>query len=129
MTLRFLNCFTCSARVPSSWHTGTVCILVETTQGLVLIDTGPGSADYLRPPGILRVFQVITRVPMDADEAAVRQVATPTRDDEAFEVIMRPSSRLTKSPAHQRRNKAVASMIGPLVSPKPSKYSPPFARL
>ncbi len=74
MTLHYLNCFTCSARVPSSWHTGTVCILVETTQGLVLIDTGPGRADYLRPPGILRVFQVITRVPMDADEAAFRQV-------------------------------------------------------
>jgi len=74
MTLHFLNGFTCNARVPSSWHTGTVCILAETTQGPVLIDTGPGTQDYLHPPGILRVFQVITKVPMDAGEAACRQI-------------------------------------------------------
>ena len=75
MTLHFLNCFTCNARVPSSWHTGTLCLLAETAQGPVLIDTGPGIGDYLHPPKILRVFQVITKVPMDADEAAFRQVA------------------------------------------------------
>ena len=62
MTLQFLNCFTCNARVPSSWRTGTLCIVAETAQGLVLIDTGPGLDDYLRPPRILRVFQVITKV-------------------------------------------------------------------
>ena len=75
MTIHFLNCFTCSARVPSSWHTGTLCLLAETAQGLVLIDTGPGRNDYVHPPNILRVFQVITKVPMDAEEAAVLQVA------------------------------------------------------
>jgi len=75
MTLHFLNCFTCNARVPSSWLTGTLCLLAETAQGPVLIDTGPGIDDYAHPPGILRVFQVITKVRMDADEAAVRQVA------------------------------------------------------
>ena len=75
MTIHFLNCFTCTARVPKGWRTGTLCLLVETKQGPVLVDTGPGVDDYLHPPGILRLFQVITKVPMDADETAVRQVA------------------------------------------------------
>jgi len=75
MTLHFMNCFTCNARVPSSWRTGMLCLLAETAQGPVLIDTGPGTDDYLHPPAILRVFQVITKVLMDADETAVRKVA------------------------------------------------------
>lgn len=32
----------------------------EIAQGLVLIDTGPGLDDYLNPPDILRLFQIIT---------------------------------------------------------------------
>lgn len=75
MTFKFLNCFTCNARVPGSWRTGTLCIVAQTAQGLVLIDTGLGLDDYLCPPRILRVFQVITRVRMNADEAAIRQMA------------------------------------------------------
>jgi glyoxylase-like metal-dependent hydrolase (beta-lactamase superfamily II) len=70
----FLNCFTCNARVPSSWHTGTLCLLIETVEGLVLVDTGPGQDDYVSKPGILRAFQVVTHVPMNPDEAALRQV-------------------------------------------------------
>jgi glyoxylase-like metal-dependent hydrolase (beta-lactamase superfamily II) len=73
--LHFLNCFTCNARVPSSWHTGTLCILVETRQGLALIDTGLGTQDYKHPPGILRTFQVITKVPLDTNETAVQQLS------------------------------------------------------
>jgi glyoxylase-like metal-dependent hydrolase (beta-lactamase superfamily II) len=49
-------------------------VLVETNQGLVLVDTGPGQEDYVRKPGILRVFQGVTIVPLDPEEAAVRQV-------------------------------------------------------
>jgi glyoxylase-like metal-dependent hydrolase (beta-lactamase superfamily II) len=75
MAIRFLNCFTCNARVPSHWRSGTLCLLVETDEGLVLVDTGLGQDDYLHRPGILRAFQVITMVPMDPDESAVRQVA------------------------------------------------------
>jgi glyoxylase-like metal-dependent hydrolase (beta-lactamase superfamily II) len=75
MTIRLLNCFTCNARVPSSWRTGTLCLLTDIAEGLVLIDTGPGLNDYLRPPSILRVFQIITKVAMNAEEAAVRQIA------------------------------------------------------
>jgi len=75
MAMHFLNCFTCSARVPSHWHTGTLCPLIETKQGLVLVDTGPGQEDYFHKTGIMRAFQVVTVVPLNPEQAAVRQVA------------------------------------------------------
>ena len=74
MTIHFLNCFTCNARIPSTWLTGTLCLLVETEQGLVLIDTGPGLEDYIHRPGILNIFKIITKVPLDPDETAIRQI-------------------------------------------------------
>jgi glyoxylase-like metal-dependent hydrolase (beta-lactamase superfamily II) len=70
-----LNCFTCNARIPSRWQTGTLCLLIESSAGLILVDTGPGTQDYLHRPGILRTFQVLTNVPMDPGQAALRQVA------------------------------------------------------
>lgn len=74
MTIHFLNCFTCNARVPSQWRTGALCLLIETNQGLVLVDTGPGQDDYIHKPNIVRIFQIVTKVPLDPQEAAVRQV-------------------------------------------------------
>jgi glyoxylase-like metal-dependent hydrolase (beta-lactamase superfamily II) len=74
MIIHFLNCFTCNARLPSDWRSGTLCLLIQTDQGLVLVDTGPGQDDYVHKPGILRVFQLVTCVPLDPEEAAVRQV-------------------------------------------------------
>jgi glyoxylase-like metal-dependent hydrolase (beta-lactamase superfamily II) len=70
----FLNCFTCNARVPSHWRSGTLCLLTETKQGLVLVDTGLGQDDYIHRAGILRMFQLLTIVPMNSEEAAARQV-------------------------------------------------------
>ena len=75
MNIHFLNCFTCNARIPSNWHTGTLCILVETQQAIVLINTGLGTQDYIHQPGILQMFHLITKVPMDANEAAIQQIA------------------------------------------------------
>jgi len=74
MAIYAFNAFTCNARWPSKLKTGTVCSLVETSQGLVLIDTGPGLEDYSHPPGILRLFQVVTHVRMDPQETAIRQI-------------------------------------------------------
>ena len=74
MKIHFLNCFTCNARVPSRLRTGTLCLLIETAQGLVLVDTGLGQDDYLHKSGILRLFQVVTIVPLNPMEAAARQV-------------------------------------------------------
>lgn len=75
MTVHFLNCFTCNARVPAEWQTGTLCLLVETTDGLLLVDTGPGSDDYIHKPGIVRVFQIATKVPLNPNETALYQIA------------------------------------------------------
>jgi glyoxylase-like metal-dependent hydrolase (beta-lactamase superfamily II) len=71
----FLNCFTCNLRFSRRWKSGTLCLLVETDQGPVLVDTGLGTEDYRRPPVILRVFQVLTHVPLRREEAAVHQIA------------------------------------------------------
>lgn len=75
MTIHFLNCFTCCARVPSHWRTGQLCLLIETDRGLLLVDTGLGLGDYAHPPAIMRAFRIVTRVPMNPQEAAVHQVA------------------------------------------------------
>ena len=72
--IHILNCFTCNARWPSKLKTGTVCTLVETAQGLVLIDTGPGLDDYAHPHGMLRLFKNIMDVPFDSQEAAVHRI-------------------------------------------------------
>ena len=75
MTIHFLNCFTWSARIPSHWRTGALCLLVATDRGLLLVDTGLGLEDYARPPVVLQALRLVTKAPMDPDEAAVRQVA------------------------------------------------------
>jgi glyoxylase-like metal-dependent hydrolase (beta-lactamase superfamily II) len=75
MTIHLTNCFTCNARYPSRLRTGTLCLLVEADDGLILVDTGPGLEDYARIPPILRMFQVATRVPLDIEETAVHRVA------------------------------------------------------
>lgn len=75
MAIHYLNCFTCNARFPRHWQSGALCLLVETEDGLVLVDTGLGTRDYLVAPGILRVFKLVTIVPLIAEEAAVIQLS------------------------------------------------------
>ena len=75
MTIHYLNCFTSHARVPAHWHTGALCLLIETNQGLVLVDTGLGQGDYINRTGIIRMFQIVTIAPMNPDETAIRQIA------------------------------------------------------
>ena len=74
MTIHYLNCFTSHARVPAHWHTGALCLLIETNQGLVLVDTGLGQDDYNNRSNIIRLFQVLTIVPLNPTEAAIHQV-------------------------------------------------------
>lgn len=74
MKIHLLNTFTCNARIPPHWMCGTLDLLVETRQGLVLVDTGLGTEDYLHDSGILKLFKVITRMPLDPQQAAIRQV-------------------------------------------------------
>jgi glyoxylase-like metal-dependent hydrolase (beta-lactamase superfamily II) len=74
MTIHFFNGFTCNARLPRHWECGTLDLLVEADQGLVLVDTGLGTDDYVHHSGILNLFKIVTRVPLDPAQAAVRQV-------------------------------------------------------
>ncbi len=74
MTVHYLNCFTIHARLPAHWHTGTLCLLIETNQGLVLVDTGLGQEDYIHRTGIIRIFQIVTIAPMYQDETVIRQI-------------------------------------------------------
>lgn len=74
MQIHVLNCFTCNARIPRAWKTGTVCLLLETNQGLALVDTGLGLDDYTHPTWFTQLFRLVTSMPFDLQEAAVHQV-------------------------------------------------------
>jgi glyoxylase-like metal-dependent hydrolase (beta-lactamase superfamily II) len=49
-------------------------LLVETTDGLVLVDTGFGKQDYLAPPKRIRLYLKIMGVPRNIEETAAHQV-------------------------------------------------------
>ena len=74
MTIHLLNCFTCNARFSPKMKTGLLCLLIETDQGLALVDTGIGLRDYSDPTWFTNFFRVITIMPFDSNEAAVNQI-------------------------------------------------------
>lgn len=73
MAIHLLNCFTCNARWPSNLKTGMVCLLMETDQGLTLVDTGLGLEEYIKPTWMTRLFRSITIMPFSPAEAAFNQ--------------------------------------------------------
>jgi glyoxylase-like metal-dependent hydrolase (beta-lactamase superfamily II) len=75
MKIHYLNCFTCNARIPRHWQSGTLCLLIESDDGLVLVDTGLGTQDYIKAPDILWTFKLVTIVPLNPEETATRQIA------------------------------------------------------
>ena len=74
MTVHLLNCFTCNARFSPKMKTGLLCLLIETDQGLALVDTGIGLRDYSDPTWFTNFFRVITSMPFDSNEAAVNKL-------------------------------------------------------
>ena len=70
MRVYHLNCMTFHLGVPSVTH----CLLVETADGLVLVDTGLGLGNYEHPTGRMRAFLALNRVPQEPEETAIRQV-------------------------------------------------------
>lgn len=74
MSIHYLNCFTCNARYPRHWNTGALCLLIESNDGLVLVDTGLGTGDYTHLAGITRLFKIVTIVPLIPNDAAIRQL-------------------------------------------------------
>jgi glyoxylase-like metal-dependent hydrolase (beta-lactamase superfamily II) len=74
MTIHLMNCFTCNARWPSKLKTGMACLLIETDQGLALLDTGLGLDDYAHPTWMTQLMRVLTIVPFDVNEAALHRI-------------------------------------------------------
>jgi glyoxylase-like metal-dependent hydrolase (beta-lactamase superfamily II) len=68
--IRHLNCLTFRMGYAEVSH----CLLVETSDGLALVDSGLGLRDYSHPTWRLRVFAKVDRVLGDPDETAIRQV-------------------------------------------------------
>jgi len=74
MTIHFLNTFSCSAHFPKEWGTGLLSLLIETEQGLVLVDVGLGSEEYKNPSPFTKIFRIITKMPFDPKETALQQI-------------------------------------------------------
>ncbi len=72
MTVRHLNCASMRplATAPLVAH----CLLVERPEGLLLVDTGFGSADCAEPRRLGQPFRAVVRPVLDAGETAVAQV-------------------------------------------------------
>ena len=63
-----------SGSLMSRSHLVTHCLLIETNDGLVLVDTGYGIGDYARPTRLVRWFTALSGSPRDLNETAARQV-------------------------------------------------------
>jgi glyoxylase-like metal-dependent hydrolase (beta-lactamase superfamily II) len=75
LTIHILNGFSKSLPWPPYQRIGAVCHLMETNQGLLLVDTGLGLHDYACPTRMMRDFMKVMRAKRDPDLAIVRQVA------------------------------------------------------
>jgi len=73
MAIHFLNCGTMKPYFPRV-ENGITCILVDTNMGLVLVDTGLGSQDYLHPTAGMSFFLNLMRSPRDPRETAIQQI-------------------------------------------------------
>jgi len=84
MRVHHLNLATMCPFAPRSWIADPddgaegklVChaLLIETEEGLVLVDTGFGTGDIARPSHLGRPFIAISRPRLDLEETALRQV-------------------------------------------------------
>jgi glyoxylase-like metal-dependent hydrolase (beta-lactamase superfamily II) len=87
MSIQIFNCASMSPRFPR-WHVGAPCLLVETGQGLVLVDTGLGLHDYTTPSRMVRAFCAVLNVTRDPELTAVRQLARLGHQPEAVRHIV-----------------------------------------
>ena len=74
MIIHHLNCGSLKALSIPGLRAITYCLLVETEQGLVLVDTGFGLQDYERPTLMMDWFLKLLGVPRKVEETAVYQV-------------------------------------------------------
>ena len=73
MKIHHLNCGSLKAPFIDV-ETIVYCLLIETSSGLVLIDTGFSTQDYLNPSRKMRFFLHWMGVPQDPKETAAYQV-------------------------------------------------------
>jgi len=74
VAIHILNGFSKSLPWPPYRKIGAVCLLAETNQGLLLVDTGLGLHDYARPTRMMRDFMDVMHAVRDPDLAIVHQV-------------------------------------------------------
>ncbi len=72
MRVHHLNCT--SIHTQTRFRGVTHCLLIETDEGLVLVDTGFGTQDYAEPTRFLSAFMAVNGVPRDLEETAIRQI-------------------------------------------------------
>jgi len=69
-----LNVFTCSPYLPTGVSVGTVCLLLVTADGLIMVDTGPGLDDCAGKALMHHIFELITKANLKPEETAIRQI-------------------------------------------------------
>jgi glyoxylase-like metal-dependent hydrolase (beta-lactamase superfamily II) len=74
MQIHHLNCGSLSPVFPKV-NSIVYCLLIETNEGPVLVDTGFGKQDYLAPTRRIDLFLKIMGVPRNIEETAAHQVA------------------------------------------------------
>jgi glyoxylase-like metal-dependent hydrolase (beta-lactamase superfamily II) len=74
LTVYHLNCGTLHPRYPRGTESLLYCLLVETNDGLLLVDTGFGTRDYLAPTRFVRLFTWLLGMDRKQEETAIRKV-------------------------------------------------------
>lgn len=68
---------------------GTLCLLVESKHGLVLIDTGPGLEDCVDKALVHRIFEIVTKADIRPEETAIRQIeALGYRPSDVHDIVL-----------------------------------------
>ncbi len=74
MKIHHLNCGTLYPRYPRGTQSILYCLLVETNDGLLLVDSGFGIQDYQNPTWFTRIFISSLGMPRLVEETAAYQV-------------------------------------------------------
>ena len=86
--IHHLNCGSLNARLVGA-RAIIYCLLVETNQGLALIDTGFGRGDYEGPSLLMRAFLWLIGSPRRPEETALHQVVSlGYRPDEVSDIVL-----------------------------------------
>lgn len=87
MKIHHLNCGTLSPKYPRL-RSIVYCLLVETDDGPVLVDTGFGLQDYKKPSPMMDGFMRLMGVPRKVEETAVYQVKSLGYDPQDLKHIV-----------------------------------------